>query len=347
MSIRQLWLWGRIVAGIGLGIGIFWYVIQGVDFGALASQLAKFNWALMIPVFALVVMSAVVRAYRWRLLFHGGAPSLSLLFFVENTGLGLNSVAPIRVIAEPIQFGYLALREGYDRGVVLASIILGRVSDLAVTLGCIAIGFAIFPPHGAEILTWIVLGLTAVVIFVAVGSLFTHRFAWFDQFPIVRTYTAAWRELVGQPKKLALVGGVTLAQWLLLGAAAFLVFNNKGVDIAGNSQLWQTFGVIYVVMLGTMTLGSLIPGLPSGIGPFEAAAVAFLGFYGVAKEPALAFGLLIHLGFFVPPIVIAVITLIMFGPPWSTRHRVRRIRRERREARRAAAANREAQRAGL
>ena len=343
MSIRQIWLWGRVVAGIGLGAGIFWYVIQGVDFADLASQLASFNWALMIPVFALVVLSALVRAYRWRLLFHGGAPSLSLLFFVENTGVGLNSVAPIRVIAEPIQFGYIALREGYDRGVVLASIILGRVSDLVVTLGSIGIGFAIFPPHGAEILTWFVLALTGFVVFVAVASLFTHRFAWVDQFPIVRTYTAAWRELVGQPKKLALVVTVSLAQWLLLGAAAFLVFNNKGVDIAGNAQLWQTFGVIYVVMLGTMTLGSLIPGLPSGLGPFEAAAVAFLGFYGVAKEPALAFGLLIHLGFFLPPIVIAIITLIMFGPPWSTRHRVRRIRRERREARRAAAASRAAQ----
>ena len=346
MSIRQLWLWARITAGIGLGVGIFWFVIQDVDFGALASHLAQFNWALMIPVFALVVLSAIVRAYRWRLLFHGAAPTVSLLFFVENAGVGLNSVAPIRVIAEPIQFGYLALREGYDRGVVLASIILGRVSDLVVTLGSIAIGFALFPPHGAEILTWIVLLLVAFVIFVAVGSLFTHRFAWVDQFPLVRTYTAAWRELVRQPKKLALVLGVTLAQWLILGVAAFLVFNNKDVDIAGNSQLWQTFGVIYVVMLGTMTLGSLIPGLPSGIGPFEAAAVAFLGFYGVAKEPALAFGLLIHLGFFVPPIVIAIITLIRFGPPWSTRHRVRRIRRERREARREASASRATQKAG-
>ena len=96
-----------------------------------------------------------------------------------------------------------------------------------------------------------------------------------------------------------------------------------------------------------MTLGSVLPGLPSGIGPFEAAAVAFLGFYGVGKESALAFGLIIHMGFFIPPIIIAIGTLIVFGPPWSTRHRVRRLRRERREARRASAARKAAQEGGL
>ncbi len=141
--------------------------------------------------------------------------------------------------------------------------------------------------------------------------------------------------------------GVTLATWLTLGLAAFVVALDKDLSPTGYGHPLQLFVIIYVVVLGTMTLGSVLPGLPSGIGPFEAAAVAFLGFYGVGKEAALAFGLIIHMGFFIPPIIIAIGTLIVFGPPWSTRHRVRRLRRERREARRASAARREAQEGGL
>ena len=207
----------------------------------------------------------------------------------------------------------------------------------------LAIGFAIFVPQQAGLyLSVIILILMGVLIAIAVLSLYTHKITYFDRFSIFRTYSAAWQELIAQPKKLASVMGVTLATWLTLGLAAFVVALSKGLQPTGYEGYWQIFIIIYVVVLGTMTLGSILPGLPSGIGPFEAAAVAFLGFYGVDKEVALAFALIIHVGFFVPPIVIAIGTLIMFGPPWSTRDRVRRLRRERREMRRASGSRTEA-----
>lgn len=345
--LRQVWLYGRILMGVALGVGVAYIVVREVHLAKLLEQLAAFNWFLMIPVMGVVVASNTIRAVRWRMLFHGRAPTATLLFFVENTGQGLNNLAPIRIVAEPIQFGYIALREGYDRGAVLASIVLGRVSDLAITLGSLAIGFAIFAPGGAGYLSIIILLLVGVLIGVAVLSLYTHKITWFDRFPIVRTYSAAWQELMAQPRKLASVMGVTLATWMTLGLAAYLVAFNKGLMPNNSENILEVYIIIYLVVLSTMTLGSILPGLPSGIGPFEAAAVAFLGFYGVNKEAALAFALIIHIGFFIPPIIIAIGTLIMFGPPWSTRHRVRRLRRERREARRVSATRRAAQEGGL
>ncbi len=341
--LRQIWLYGRILVGVAFGVGVAYFIVRGVDWPELLNQLSQFNWVLMAPVFGVVVASNAVRAYRWHMLFHREAPRPTFLFFVENTGQGLNNLAPIRVVAEPIQFGYVSLREGYDRGVVLASIILGRMTDLVVTLGSLAIGFAIFRAEGAAYLRWVILPLIGLVLIVAAISLYTHKITFFDRFPIFRTYSAAWQDLVGQPRRLISVLAVTLTQWLILGFAAFIVAVDQGIRLAGYTNDWQLFGVIYVVVIGTMTLGAVLPGLPSGIGPFEAAAVAFLGFYGVPKESALAFGLIIHMGLFIPPIVIAIGTLIIFGPPWSTRHRMRRLRRERRAARQAAAARSAAQ----
>lgn len=345
--LRQVWLYGRILIGVALGVGVAYIIVREVQWADLLEQLAEFNWLLMIPVMGVVVVSNAIRAFRWKKLFHGRAPTATLLFFVENTGQGLNNLAPIRVVAEPIQFGYIALREGYDRGGVLASIVLGRVSDLAITLGSLAVGFAVFAPEGAGYLSIIILVLVGILVAVAVLSLYTHKITWFDRFPIVRTYSAAWQELIAQPRKLASVMGMTLATWMTLGLAAYIVAFSNGLEPNNSQNVVEVYVIIYVVVLGTMTLGSVLPGLPSGIGPFEAAAVAFLGFYGVDKEAALAFGLIIHAAFFIPPIIIAIGTLIVFGPPWSTRHRVRRLRRERREARRASAARRAAQEGGL
>ncbi len=345
--LRQFWLYGRILIGIALGVGVAYIIVREVHWGELLEQLSAFNWLVMIPVMGVVVASNTIRAVRWRMLYHGRAPTATLLFFVENTGQGLNNLSPIRVVAEPIQFGYLALREGYERGAVLASIVLGRVSDLAITLGSLAIGFAIFAPEGAQFLSIVILALVGVLVTVAVLSLYTHKITWFDRFPVVRTYSAAWKELIAQPGKLASVMGVTLATWMTLGLAAYLVALSNGLEPNNSENPVEIYVIIYVVVLGTMTLGSILPGLPSGIGPFEAAAVAFLGFYGVDKEVALAFGLIIHAAFFIPPIIIAIGTLITFGPPWSTQHRVRRLRRERREARGASAARRVAQEGDL
>ena len=178
-------------------------------------------------------------------------------------------------------------------------------------------------------------------------SLYTHKITWFDRFPVVRTYSRRGQELIRTAGELGLSMGVTLATWMTLGLAAYLVALSNGIEPNNSQNEIEVYVIIYVVVLGTMTLGSILPGLPSGIGPFEAAAVAFLGFYGVDKEVALAFGLIIHVAFFVPPTVIAIGTLIMFGPPWSTRHRVRRLRRERREARGSSAARRATQEGDL
>ena len=75
--------------------------------------------------------------------------------------------------------------------------------------------------------------------------------------------------------------------------------------------------MILVVTLATMTLGVTLPGLPSGIGPFEFAATLLLSLYGIQREPALAFGLIVHVTFLLPPILIAVATLSMSGPPMA------------------------------
>ena len=255
----------RVLIGFSLGILLIWWLVRDIDARQFIDHLTGFSWILLIPVFVLVIASAVIRAARWRLLFHDRPPSVGRLFFVENTGIGINSVAPVRVLAEPVQFSYLAIRDGHDRGSVLASIVLSRVIDLMVTLSIIALGFLIFPPTGQlRAAVWgtmgaLALGAAAVVVF----SLSTHRWGWLRTRPLVVTYGNAWRRLVAQPRRVVQVLLVTVVQWTLLGAAALIIARQVGINLH--------FPVILILTLATMTLGMVLPGLPSGIGPRKCA----------------------------------------------------------------------------
>ena len=52
------------------------------------------------------------------------------------------------------------------------------------------------------------------------------------------------------------------------------------------------------------------------------AATFFLPFYGVGETDPLAFGLVLHGTFLLPPIAIAVATLLIVGGPWPSRREV-------------------------
>lgn len=303
----------RVGAGIALGSTLLWWLLRDINTQELFDLLIGFSWGKLIPVLLLVLASSWVRAYRWRLLFHGKPPSLSRLFFVENTGIGLNSVAPVRVLAEPIQFGYLTLRDGHDRGVVLASLVLSRVVDLTVTLGTIVIGIALFPPvSGLTRFLWSLVFLgVAVALSVTFLSLTIQRVGWMRRFPLLVTYGKVWGDLITQRGRLTRIIVVTNVQWGLLGLATWIVAQDVGLGLS--------FPVVYIATLGIMTLGFTLPGLPSGLGPFEFAAIVILALYGVPREPALAFGLIIHVALLLPPVVVAVTTLVFHGPPWRGR----------------------------
>ena len=48
--LRQVWLYGRILIGIALGVGVAYIIVREVQWAELLQQLSEFNWFLMIPV---------------------------------------------------------------------------------------------------------------------------------------------------------------------------------------------------------------------------------------------------------------------------------------------------------
>ncbi|MDA1096383.1 MAG: lysylphosphatidylglycerol synthase transmembrane domain-containing protein [Chloroflexi bacterium] len=303
----------RIALGFSVGGVLTWWLVRDIDLREFFGRISQFSWPLFGPVFALVITSMVIRAARWRMLFGDGdkGPSFARLFFVENTGIGLNNLAPVRLLAEPIQFGYLTVRDGHNQGAVLASIVQNRALDLVVTLAIMAIGFSIFPP--ADIVRFVLWSVMAISTVALVGvvtlSLTTHRWALLRKWSVAVAYGTAWHQLASDPGRLFRVMLTTLLHWVVVGLAAWVIAGGVGITLS--------FPVVLLLTVGILMLGMALPGLPSGFGPFEFAATLLLSFYGVSREPALAFGVILHVVLLIPPVAVAAITLLASGPPWS------------------------------
>ena len=85
---------------------------------------------------------------------------------------------------------------------------------------------------------------------------------------------------------LALMQVGYLATWLLLVGANYAVFRAAGID--------APVVAAFVVMI-VLQVGMSVPSTPGRIGVFQYVAVLALAPFGVAREPALTFGVLMHL----------------------------------------------------
>jgi len=256
--------------------------------------------ALALGVF---LLGHVVRAWRWSLLFLGRSPGVRRLFLVGNAGMGLNSIAPVRVLGEVAQFALLTLRDRVDGGLALASLGTERVLDIVVATCLLALGLLLVPR--LELLSSYVGGVAVVALVSIVLVLFVAHFG--NRLPFIRRVSllaAVSRSLAlleRAPLRTTGAGSGTLLYWLMIGLTAWLV--SRGLDLG------LTYPEATLVVLASLIFATVLPGAPAALGTFEAPVVYMLSFLGVEKEAALAYALLLHLILFVPPMVLAAIVL--------------------------------------
>ncbi len=300
----------RVILGFVVGIIFLFFTTRDINLNIFINSIADLSFNFILPSIGFVILSLFTSAYRWKTLFTEQPPSILRLFVVENTGVGINSLAPIRILAEPIQFAYLTVRDGYKQSQVLASLILVRMVDLAITLITIVFGLLLSPPpHELKEFIWttsLILALFLMVI--SYISLTINRWEYFKKYPLIIEYSTVWRDLFRQAPRLFKVLLVTNIKWLLLGVSGWLIAKDLGLAI----HYWQ----LYVIILIITTIASVVPGLPSGLGPFEFASIVFLGLHGIERESALVFALTAHLIYFLPPIIIAGINIAISGSPF-------------------------------
>ena len=296
----------RFIIGLAISLFLGWRAIDGMEWGLVADQFQEFPVVWAVASLAIVLLASFFRAYRWQVLFVGQKVPLARLFLVQNAGIGLNNLAPVRMVSEGAQFAILTLKYRVNGGVALGTLGVERILDMVVTATILMAGLTLLPTNG-DFIPYVV----GAFVF-AIGSVLTIPFViWLSdkpflkRFPLLVSTVTFLLDLAKSRVTLAWAFLLTLAHWVLVGVSAWVLAHGMGMDI--------TAFVATLAILGTLYFATAVPGLPAAAGTFEFAVVHVLKFFEVPQELALSYGLVIHAVIFLPPIVVAVFFFSSFG----------------------------------
>ena len=294
--MRRALVWSGLLLSLGLGYLAF----READLDEVRQALGDANLLYLLPAGATLALGVAVRAWRWQLLFERERrPPFGLVANALLIGYLFNTILPARP-GELARVQALGTRAGISRAEVLATVVLERLYDLFVLIALLALA-APFLPHVGWLKAALVLGLV-LGLALAAGALLVRRYGRRGARIMLKPLTLLPR--VGEERVdllaasavngLAAIRATRLAlAALLVSALSWLLLAASGWFLLLGTDLDEGFAAALLVLVAT-NLVLVLPSSPAGIGAFEAAAVLALDAYGVGREQALSYALVLH-----------------------------------------------------
>ena len=296
----------RLLLGVGISVTLGWLSVRGIEWDLVLDRFETFPIQWFVYSLLLMLAASVVRALRWRALFVERGPGLVRLLLVQNAGIGLNNLAPVRVVSEGAQYALLTMRYGVRGGVAVATIAMERVLDLAVTATLLMAGLTLLPDMG-DFLPYVVGAFVVAVLTLAA----LPAVVWLAGRPLLRrvpVFVSAAHSMMDMARvrsTLAYATAYTLAYWVLIGLCAWVLAHGMGVGLSPFSAT--------LAILGTIYFSTSVPALPAAAGTFEFAVVYVLKAFGVSQALAFSYAVMVHAVLFLPPMVVAVLLFSSIG----------------------------------
>ena len=294
---------GRILLGVAVSAALLWFAARGLEWDGVTGSLGSVSPALAALALTVFIGATYLRAARWRVLFVNGEVSTNRLFVIQNIGIGLNNVVPVRVASEAAQLAILSLRDGVRASVSLATLGMERALDLVASSLIFAVALFLVPEmERFSAFIWGAVGLAAVCAALAVFLAWSGSGErWTRRLPFFAPFAAAVSELMRHRTRMAVALAMSVLYWLLVGVTAWILASAMSLSISPTTAT--------LVTMGTIFFATAIPAAPAAIGAFEFAVVYVLGAFGVESERAFAFALVTHAAFFLPPTLMAAALL--------------------------------------
>jgi uncharacterized protein (TIRG00374 family) len=312
--------WGAALLLAGLA---GWLSIRQVQWATLRAALAHPNALLLCLALVTVLATTAAKAARWRVLLglcDTQATWGRVLRVLLIGQMGTNFVPRLGDVGRAVLLGPQA-----NGGIpaVLGTILVEKTLDGVMGL-LILLGLALWTPLPA----WMrgpVLGLAALTggLLLLLGLAAGQR-AW-----AIRLYQrlTAWLPPTMQARAGRLLAGFGL------GLAPFRQPTNALPALAWSAVVWGAAAATNLVTLAALGIdapawstwlvlvagytATFLPTIPAQIGVFEYACILALTAAGLEQEPALAFGLVLHLLVHGPPAILGPASMALEGLSWT------------------------------
>jgi uncharacterized protein (TIRG00374 family) len=307
----RLRVWSWILSILLAGV-LLYFTLRGVDWGQVGRTIAAAQWSYILLGAAITTGSFFLRSIRWRILLNAGARfSVGTVFWANMAGYLGNNFLPARA-GEWIRSYLIGKNSSLSTTYVLTTALGERLMDvIALVLGSslVLLGMDAKPQwmEGLSRTMAILAGAGAIAILVVphTGNLVDRILG---RLPMPRRLRTLLLRLSGQILlglrafhswgRMAGFVILTVVIWTADAAAAISGAHALGIDLS--------FRVALLLLTG-LGLGSALPSTPGYVGIYQFVAVTVLMPFGVSRDAALAYILIMQ--------VTGYLVVLVFGLP--------------------------------
>ena len=321
-----------LILNVGISLVFLDLVFAQIEWSVLLDALAAVNYWMLVPSFALVVVSLVLRTWRWQWLLRAvGRVPFGSAFRATNIGVGANMVLPARA-GEFLRAYVIGRSTGISKAAAFATLVVERIFDgFTILLSLVAVVLLVGVQSSVLKRIGMVGGLFYLGVLVGV-SVFYFRQTWFTGI-VEQLLPERWASRVSallqafanglavlrDGRQLLVISLQSLLIWFVIALSFYPVL--LAFDLGSQAPLFTPF-----LMLPLIALGLTIPGAPGGVGILQLMTVLALQLSFAAggaeqasdfAEQAAAFSLLLHFSQAAPEIVLGAWAFTTEGLTWS------------------------------
>ncbi len=301
-----------IIIGLLVTALALWLSLKGIDWAELGESLRSVNlfWVALAVFNNLLTVFAL--GFRWRILLRSeGSVPLGGLFRINIISQCTNIIVPAR-LGEILRI-YLTSKQYKVSGAhVTGTVVIEKVLDFFVFFSL----WVIVPPLFAiqEELKGYKLALLFCVLLFGLLFLFIWKreiiLKWGKIFSGILPHRLRDRFLGFFDKSLRAFGQLKSLKTLTVLFLWTLAF--VGGQILSNYFLFRAFGLslsiwVALFVLLALQVGSIPPSSPGKVGVFEYAVILSLAIFGVDKNIAFSYGLVLHVVAYLPKILLGLV----------------------------------------
>ena len=296
---------GVLISVIGL-----YYAFRQVNFWELWISIKNVNIILILLAVFILVLSNVIRAWRWQILVKPIKDvSFDPAFSSIMIGYFGNSVLPFRM-GEFLRAYVVADKTSLTASTAFGTIVVERILDFVGLSALILLIMTVYPLKsigGFIIIGVIVLSLTAFIFILLFGGfkstlLVKIKKSSLLKMGLLRKILLFLKNFldgattIRATKKLGVILLYTLVIWIMYYCSTYLATIATGIELE-----WFGFGVLLI----STTLAISVPAAPGYIGTYHAAAVYILtNLFDVGRIDAQAAAIILHAVGTIPIVII-------------------------------------------
>ena len=300
----------KFILGVLISIIGLYYAFRQINFWELWVSLKNVNFVLITIAIVILLLSNVIRAWRWQILVKPIKDvSFEPAFSSIMIGYFGNSVLPFRM-GEFLRAYVVADKTSLTASTAFGTIVIERILDFIGLSAVILLIMTVYPLKtigGSIIIGVIVLSLTAFIfiflfsgfkstLLVKIEKLSLLRFGLLRKILLFIKNILDGATTIRATKKLGIILLYTLIIWIMYYCSTYLATIATGIELE-----WFGFGVLLI----STTLAISIPAAPGYVGTYHAAAVYILtNLFNVGRLDAQAAAIILHAVGTIPIVII-------------------------------------------